>query len=134
MKQNADITVQSRETTYTVRGAMERLADGVRVTYQEPAALQMGGVMTTLAVYDGFAELTREGAVRCAFRFETGRPHASVYETPHGSFPAEVETHALRAKLGGHGGLVEIRYRLTIGGAPDEHRLKMLVRTKEEET
>ena len=132
MKRNADITVRSREKTYTVRGSVEQIEGGARVVYEEPAALRLGGVTTTLTVRGGAAELTRTGAVRCAFRFEAGRPHSSVYETPHGSFPAEVETHAVRARLNGRGGLVELRYRLTLGGAADEHRLTVLVRTKEE--
>lgn len=132
MKRNADITVRSGEGTYKVRGAVEQIEGGARVVYEEPAALGMGGVTTALTVRGGAAELTRVGAVRCAFRFEAGKPHSSVYETPQGSFPAEVETHAVRARLTGRGGLVELRYRLTIGGAADERRLALLVRTEEE--
>ena len=132
MKRNADITVRSGEAAYTARGAMEELEGGARVTYEEPAALGMEDVTTTLTVRRGVAELARVGAVRCAFRFEAGKPHSSVYETPHGSFPAVVETHAVRARLDGRGGIIELRYRLTLGGAADEHRLRLLVRTEEE--
>ena len=132
MKRKANITVRGGEETYTARGAVEEIEGGVRVAYEEPAALGMGRVMTTLTVRGGIAELARAGAVRCAFRFEAGRPHSSVYETPHGSFPAVVETHAVRARIGGHGGLIELRYRLTLGGAADEHRLALLVRAEEE--
>ena len=132
MKRNADITVHSRGETCTVRGAVEETAGGVRVVYEEPASLGMGGVETALTVRGGVAELTRTGAVRCAFRFEAGKPHSSVYETPHGSFPAEIETHSVRTRLGARGGIIELRYRLTLGGAADEHRLRLLVRTEEE--
>lgn len=132
MKRNAKITVRGRGEAYTARGAMEELEGGARVTYEEPAALGMEGVTTTLTVRGGVAELARVGAVRCAFRFEAGKPHSSVYETPHGSFPAVVETHAVRARLDGRGGIIELRYRLTLGGAADEHRLRLLVRTEEE--
>lgn len=134
MERNADITVKSREASYTVRGVLTRTGDGVRIAYDEPPTLQMGGVATVLTVSGGVAELTRTGAVRCAFRFEEGKPHSSVYETPHGSFPAEIETRSLRMKLEAHGALIDLRYTLTIGGAPDEHRLKLLVREREEET
>ena len=41
-------------------------------------------------------------------------------------------THALRSKLDARGGLLDLRYTLTIGGAADEHRLKLLIRTEEE--
>ena len=131
MKRNAEITVRGREETYTVRGAVEEIEGGARVVYEEPAALGLGGVTTTLTVRGSVAELARAGAVRCAFRFEAGKAHSSVYETPHGSFPAAVETHAVRARIDGRGGIIELRYRLTLGGAADEHRLRLLVRTEE---
>ena len=132
MKRNADITIHSGGETYTVRGTVEEIDGGVRVVYEEPAALGMGGVGTALTVRGGVAGLTRTGAVRCAFRFEAGKPHHSIYETPHGSFPAEVETHSVRTRLDARGGIIELRYRLTLGGAADEHRLRLLVRTTEE--
>ena len=132
MKRKAEITVRSREDTYTVRGAVEEIEGGARVVYEEPAALGMGGVTTALSVRGGVAELTRTGAVRCAFRFEAGKPHSAVYETAHGSFPAEIETRAVRARMDGRGGIIELRYRLTLGGAADEHRLRLLVRVRED--
>ena len=132
MKRNAEITVRGGGETYTARGAVEEIEGGARVVYEEPGALGMGSVTTALTVRGAAAELTRVGAVRCAFRFEAGKPHRSVYETLHGSFPAEIETHAVRARIDGHGGLIELRYRLTLGGASEEHRLKILVRTKGE--
>lgn len=132
MKQNAEIAVRGGGEPYTARGTAERIEGGVRVVYEEPAALEMGGVTTTLTVRGGVAELTRAGAVRCAFRFEAGSPHSSVYETPHGRFPAEIETHAVRARLDARGGIIELRYRLALGGVADEHRLRLLVRTEEE--
>ena len=113
MKRNAKITIHGKDAVSIVRGTWERTAEGWRLAYDEPRETEMG-------------------AVRSTFRFAERTPHSSVYETPYGSFPAEVETHALRTKLGEGGGLIEIRYTLTIGGAADEHRLKILVRTEEE--
>lgn len=132
MKRIADITVQSRETAYRASGVMEPLADGARITYQEPKSLGMGSVTTTLSVRGGVVTLSRSGSVRCALRFEEGKLHRSVYETYYGTFPTELKTHALRAKVDAHGGLVDLHYTLAVGGAPDEHRLKILVRAKEE--
>ena len=131
MEQKVTITVKSRDAHYRARGVMERTGDTVRLTYAEPDSLELGAVTTALELWEGGAALTRSGAVRSAFRFAEGVPHRSVYETPYGSFPAEVVTHALRHRLDGRGGLIELRYTLTIGGAADEHRLKLLVRTEE---
>ena len=132
MKRKAKITVHGKDTAYTVRGTWERTAEGWRLAYNEPDISEMGAVRTELTILPDLAVLTRTGAVRSSFRFAPGAPHSSVYETPCGSFPAEVATHALRTRLDGAGGLVELRYTLTIGGAADEHRLKILIRTEDE--
>ena len=132
MKRNAKITVHGKDASYVVRGTWERTAEGWLLAYDEPDATEMGAVRTELALADGAALLTRAGAVRGAFCFDPRAPHASLYETAYGSFPAEVVTHALRSRLGERGGLFEARYTLTIGGAADEHELKILIRTEEE--
>ena len=117
---------------YTARGVWEKVEDGWRLAYDEPEETGMGGVATALTLSEQCAVLRRTGAVRCELRFAVGAPHSSWYETPHGSFPAEVVTHALRAKPSARGALVEARYTLTLGGAADEHTLKLLVRTEDE--
>lgn len=131
MEQQATITVRGEGAAYTVRGRAERRGGALLLSYEEPPELGMGRVTTALALHDGFAVLTRSGAVRSELRFEPGSPHSSVYETPHGSFPAELTTHTLRARLGARGGVVELRYTLRLGGAADEHRLRLLIRTEE---
>ncbi len=131
MKREASITVQSRYVTYTARGFIEELPDGVRITYHEPPATKLGDVTTTMTVRGGVATLSRTGSVRCALRFEPGKRHRSVYENYYGTFQTELDTHSLRARMNGRGGILELSYRLKIGGAPDEHILKLLVRTEE---
>ena len=132
MKRTAKITVRGGDEAYAVRGTWEKTAEGWLLAYDEPDAAEMGAVRTELAFTDGAARLTRKGAVRCAFRFDPRAPHTSLYETAWGSFPAEVVTHALRARLGANGGLFEARYTLTIGGAADERRLNILIRAEDE--
>ena len=132
MEQNVTITVRGGDAGYTVRGSMAGGADGaVLLRYEEPAELGMGGVSTELTLSADRAVLRRTGAVRCELRFEAGEAHSSVYETAHGSFPATVETHFLRVRFGARGGALEARYTLTLGGAADERRLKLLARTEE---
>ena len=132
MERKATITIRGKDVSYTVRGVWAPTEDGWRLAYDEPAEHGMAGVATVLTLSEDRAVLTRTGAVRSEFRFAEGTRHSSVYETPHGSFPAEVATHALRTRLGERGGLFEARYTLTLGGAADEHRLKILIRTEEE--
>ena len=114
------------------RGTWEKTAEGWLLTYDEPEETELGAVRTELLFADGAARLTRKGAVRHAFRFDPRAPHSTLYETACGSFPAELVTHALRARLDEDGGLFEARYTLPLGGAADEHRLKILIRTEEE--
>ncbi len=130
MKRKAAITVQSRDTAYRADGVIEELADGVRITYREPPELRMGAVTTTMTVRGAVATLSRDGTVRCALRFEEGKLHRSVYATTLGTFQTELKTHSLRARMDGRGGVLELRYRLTIGGVQNEHVLKLLVRTE----
>lgn len=131
MKQDVTITVRGGETTYTAPGTMEETPSGWRLAYDEPADNGMAGTSTALAVSDGRAVLTRVGAVRCEMVFAQGETHASVYETPFGKSTVEVRTQTLRARLGAHGGVVELRYALVLGGARSERRLKILVKTTE---
>ena len=132
MKRKVMITVRGGESSYTVPGTMEETAAGFTLFYREPEALGLGAAETALTLSEHRALLKRSGAVRCVFRFEEGARHSTVYETPLGSFPAELVTHSLRARLSGRGGVADIRYSLTLGGAASERRLRILVRTEEE--
>lgn len=141
MKRNATLTLSAQasypdggrdEIRYTVPAAAERTAEGLRAAYDEPDESEMGAVRTFFTLAPHALTLTREGAVRCAFRFEEGVPHDTWYETGLGRFPARVTTHALRTKQGKHSSLAEVRYTLELGGAVIEHRLKLLIRTEDE--
>jgi len=131
MKKHAKITVHGKDTSYIVRGDWERTAEGWLLSYDEPEATEMGAVRTELAIAPGAARLTRVGAVRSDLRFDPNVPHEAFYETPYGTFPTVLVTHSLRTRLGARGGLFEARYRLTVGGAADEHTLRVLIRTEE---
>ena len=132
MKRYAKITVHGKDTSYIVRGCWERTAEGWLLSYDEPEATEMGAVRTELAIASAAACLTRTGAVRSELRFDPRSPHEAFYETPYGTFPTVLVTHSLRTRLGERGGLFEARYRLSVGGAVDEHELRVLIRTEEE--
>lgn len=131
MERKVTITVRGDDSAYTVPGVMERGVGKLLLRYAESAATGMGRVETVLTLSEGLAVLRRTGAVHSEFRFAEGVPHRSVYATPHGSFPAEVEARSLRVRAGEHSVLADLRYRLTIGGAESERRLKILVRTED---
>ena len=131
MEEKVIITVKGNEASYTVPGVWERRGAETVLRYAEPESGGMGGVETALTLSEGLAVLRRSGAVRSEFRFAEGVSYQSVYAATPGSFPAVVETHALRVKQSERSVLLELRYRLTIGGAADEHRLRLLARREE---
>ena len=59
--------------------------------------------------------LRRSGALKSEMVFEVGKTHTTVYEMPFGTLPMEVSTDSIRQKLSERGGLLEIRYRITVG-------------------
>ena len=129
MEQKAWIAVRSAAASYTVPGTVERAGNGFLLRFDEPASLGMGTVTTELSVADDRAELRRSGEVRCWMRFAPGEAHAFPYETPFGTFPAELHTRSLRAREGADRLLVDLRYALSLGGgAPEEHHMKLLAR------
>lgn len=140
MKRNALITVSAKarytgagreKTIYTVNGTMEEAGAGWRVSYAEPEDSGMAGTVTMLDITRKSVELTRAGSVHHYLIFTQGLPFSSVYETPQGKFNTEIHTGSLRARFGGHGGLLEIKYDMELGGAASERELVVRVKTLE---
>ena len=65
--------------------------------------------------------------------FQPGETHTSLYQTPYGRIPMTLRTLSLRSDLGERGGHVTIHYTMEIGGAAGETRLRLTVKTKENE-
>lgn len=96
-------------------GTMEETLTGWRLCYEERGE---SGVPTKTTV-DAAKErvtITRRGEVRSELVFERGRKHTSSYALPFGAVPVAVEAQEVRWKLGARGGLLELRYRIDIGG------------------
>ena len=120
------------KTRVAAAGSMENDGALWRICYAEPEDGGMAGTETVLSVSPQRMELTRTGAVRLHLVFVPGETYASVYETPYGTFDAVAHTQALRVRMDAHGGLIDLRYTLTIAGAPDAHHLKIQVKSEEE--
>ena len=142
MKRKALITVSAKarytdgnreKTIYTVNGTMEDAGAGWRVSYTEPEDGGMAGTVTMLDITRKRVELTRAGSVHHYLIFTQGLPFSSVYETPHGKFNAEIHTGSLRARFGGHGGLLELKYDMELGGVESARELTIRVKTLEGE-
>lgn len=111
-------------------GTMEQTERGWRLCYEEKGE---SGALTKTAV-DVAQErvtITRRGEVRSEMVFERGREHTSSYALPVGAVPVTVEAREVRWKLSARGGLVELRYRIDIGGQRGECALKLRVQAEE---
>lgn len=114
-------------------GTMEVEGDTYRLTYQETELTGMEGTTTTFEVRGPQVILTRAGGVNSQMVFEEGQQHTSLYETPHGELPIDVQTSHLHHTLSEQGGRMEIRYSIavehTVAG---RNRFKIRIRRKHE--
>ena len=101
-------------TELMTEGTLEVSEDGLRFWYEESELTGMEGTTTTIEVRDGRVALTRTGKVNSQMVFEEGKQHTSLYETPFGELPIDIQTSSLRHKLSERGGIMEIKYAIAV--------------------
>lgn len=106
--------VDPDETKLMTEGTMDITEAGFLLTYRETELTGMEGTTTTFEVKNGQVILTRSGTVNSQMVFEEGRQHTSLYETPFGELPVDIQTSSLRHTLSERGGLLEIRYSIAV--------------------
>ena len=106
--------VDPDETKLMTDGTMEISEEGIFLTYEETELTGMEGTTTTFEVKDKQVILTRSGTVNSQMIFEEGRQHTSLYETPFGELPVDIQTSMLRHNLSQRGGLMEIKYSIAV--------------------
>ena len=119
MRYNVTATVRGEQeyesgerdhTDLTVDGVFADAPEGWMLTYDEQET------RTVFSIGEERVVLRRSGALKSEMVFEVGKTHTTVYELPFGSLPMAVSTDSIRQKLSVRGGLLEIRYRLDVGG------------------
>ena len=106
--------VDPNETELMTEGVLEVLEDGLRIAYDETSLTGMEGTTTTFWVKDSQVVLTRTGTVNSQMIFEDGKQHTSLYETPFGELPIDIQTSSLRHNLSERGGIMEIKYAIAV--------------------
>jgi uncharacterized beta-barrel protein YwiB (DUF1934 family) len=101
-------------TELITEGTMELLEDGLLLSYEETELTGMAGTTTTFEVHDKKVILTRSGKLNSQMIFEEGRQHTSLYETPFGELPVDIQTSKLLHNLTERGGLMEIKYSIAV--------------------
>ena len=106
--------VDPNETELLTEGVLEVLEDGLRIAYDETALTGMEGTTTTFLVKENQVVLTRTGRVNSQMIFEEGKQHTSLYETPYGELPIDIQTSSLRHNLSQRGGVMDIKYAIAV--------------------
>ena len=123
--------VDPDETQLMTEGTLEVTEDGLRFFYEETALTGMEGTTTTFEVQGNRVILTRSGAVNSQMVFEEGKQHTSLYETPFGDLPVDIQTGTLKHNLTERGGLMDIRYSIAVAHtATGRNRFKIQVKRK----
>lgn len=114
----------------TVDGTLTVLPDGVfQLRYREHAESGMAGVTVTIEVQPNQMVLTRQGAVACRMAFVSGGHDVFQYRTPYGTLRMELDTNQLQARLSERGGVIFLRYCLTLAGQ-DSVRCRLRIRVQ----
>ena len=106
--------VDPNETELLTEGVLEVLENGLRLASDETALTGMEGTTTTFLVTDTKVVLTRSGRVNSQMIFEEGKQHTSLYETPYGELPIDIQTSSLRHNLSQRGGVMDIKYAIAV--------------------
>ena len=106
--------VDPDETKLMTDGTMEVTEAGYLLTYQESELTGMEGTTTTFEVVGNRVTLKRSGSVNSQMIFEEGKQHTSLYETPFGELPVDIQTSSLRHTLSERGGVMEIKYSIAV--------------------
>ena len=96
-------------TELTVDGVLADMPEGWTLSYDEQ------GTHTEFEIGYERVVLRRSGELKSEMVFEVGETHTTGYELPFGALPMVVTTDSIRQKLSERGGLLEIRYRITVG-------------------
>ena len=101
-------------TELTTDGTMELTEDGMILSYEETELTGMEGTTTTFIISGKRVTLLRTGAVNSQMIFEEGKQHTSLYETPFGELPIDIQTSSLRHNLAERGGVMDIKYAIAV--------------------
>ena len=101
-------------------------SDGeIKISYSEVG--ESGAVETLVSVGENCVTVRRSGAILSEFYFKEGESHASVYKIPPYSFDAVVTARKIRKSLDKDGGVLELFYNMSIGGACKSARMKIWI-------
>lgn len=112
-------------TESTVSGFMKPVENGFFLTYSEDG--DGGKTVCDITTTGESVRVRRLGSVVSDLLFEVGAPHTSIYEVPPYKFDMSVEATKIRNSLTLGSGVLDLFYKMNVGGAEKKVRLKITV-------
>ena len=112
----------------TVSGFMKPTEDGFFLTYSEEG--DGGRTVCDITVCADTVRVRRIGSVVSDLLFEVGVTHTSIYEVPPYRFDMSVEATKIRNTLSLGAGMLDLFYKMQVGGAEKKVRLRISVYTQ----
>ena len=116
---------EPEKTETRPQGFFKVSEDEFNISYREET--EGGPVFCDITVRADGVTVKRRGAVESDMFFSEGQTHKSLYSVPPYAFDAEIFTKKIRNTLGAGGGRLDIFYRMRIGGADKNVRMKIEV-------
>ena len=114
-------------------GVLELTREGMVLSYQESELTGLEGTTTAFEIRGPQVILSRTGNVNSQMVFEEGKQHTSIYETPFGELAIDIQTSRLRHSLSERGGLMDLRYSISVDHAvTGRNAFKIRVKRKHE--
>ncbi|WP_353894597.1 DUF1934 domain-containing protein [Proteinivorax hydrogeniformans] len=86
------------------------------IVYDEPEGTGLEGTITTVKVKDNQVTLIRSGQTGMKQVFLSGKQTQSLYKTPYGSFPMEVQSEKVEIQRSTDGIKIRLKYNLNVAG------------------
>lgn len=111
------------ENNNSYKGKVTSKGEQLFITYKETET----GVMTAIKVMDQKVQVKRIGQLGGELRFEEGSGCKTLYATPYGNFPIEIQTHRCQVEQLEEKMQIIIEYTMFMDGEKvSDHTLKVL--------
>lgn len=107
-------------------GAMKVSGGEYSLSYRENT--EGGSVFTDILVHEsGAITVRRSGAIDSTMHFDVNEEYKTVYSLPPYKFDMSVRTQKIKNSLSLFGGVIEILYSMSVGGAEKQVNMKIEV-------
>ena len=111
----------------TLSGSYEYLDGSAALRYEESG--DGGRVASEISVAGDTVSVRRTGAIESLFVFKPGEEYKTLYSVVPYKFDVRLKPRKISVALSSEGGLVDLLYNMSIGGADKAVRMKIWIQT-----